>query len=153
MIFTRLILAACLFALSAGSGAERSASGSAEFVREIARIQAELEATRRAAEESARREARARAAVERLEARLAAMEGDGGSSSRKPGVRHLDGVIFRVSANSNLRVGPGLGYPVKITLPKGATVRGYGILGEWVRVRNSEHGGGWIHRELLADPS
>jgi len=56
---------------------------------------------------------------------------------------------LEVTANTNVRAGPGLDRTVITTLRRGTPVVGYSYKGEWVRVRLEDGREGWIYQALL----
>ena len=58
-------------------------------------------------------------------------------------------IPLTVTTRSNIREGPGTGYPVRFTLDQGATVRGISYAGDWIRVVDARGAGGWILGALL----
>lgn len=135
-----LLLACCLSA-----SAQEDAEPDPELAAELARLKAELDAVRKEAEKAEQRQSEAQALVERLETRLDTVE----STSGESGVQPLDALALAVTANTNLREGPGLNYDVQVTLPNGTPVTGHGVIGDWVRVTAEDGRQGWIYRGLL----
>lgn len=145
-----------------------------DVVAELEQLRADLEATRREAEAAAEREAEAEATFRALEEQLAEIEAESAAARaegarrraaatardqipdspapKAAGVDLLGGVARVLSANSNLRAGPGLNQPVREVLASGTAVRAYGVAGDWTRIRLPDGRTGWIFSELLAKP-
>lgn len=58
-------------------------------------------------------------------------------------------VRLETIARSNVRSGPGLGFPVQFTLDPGITVTGHGFVDSWVRISDAEGRRGWIFHALV----
>lgn len=58
-------------------------------------------------------------------------------------------IPLQASATGNVRQGPGLDSAVLFTVDKGTLLVGHSYKGEWVRVKDDEGRGGWIHQTLV----
>jgi uncharacterized coiled-coil protein SlyX len=60
-------------------------------------------------------------------------------------------VALRLQAlgQSNVREGPGTGFPVAFTAERGTPLVGHSYAGDWVRVSDESGRAGWIHRALV----
>ena len=58
-------------------------------------------------------------------------------------------ISLTVTARANVREGPGTRFPVRLTLERGAVIRGISYAGDWIRVANQDGTGGWILGALL----
>lgn len=56
---------------------------------------------------------------------------------------------LEVTANTNVRAGPGLDRSVITILPQGSPVVGYSYTGEWIRVKLEDDSEGWVYQALL----
>jgi hypothetical protein len=56
---------------------------------------------------------------------------------------------LRVLAKSNVRQGPGLDFEVVFTVEKGALLVGHSYREDWVRVKDENGRGGWMHHALV----
>jgi hypothetical protein len=58
-------------------------------------------------------------------------------------------VSLSTTSRSNVRRGPGMGFPVEFVLDRDAPVSGLSYSGEWVRVVDGAGREGWIYHELV----
>lgn len=58
-------------------------------------------------------------------------------------------VKLRASTHANVRVGPGMSFPVAYATDSGSTLSGLSYLGEWIRVKNDAGNEGWIFASLV----
>jgi len=62
-------------------------------------------------------------------------------------------ISLTATSRANVREGPGTRYPVRLTLDRGAVIRGVSYAGDWIRVANPDGTGGWILGALLEGQS
>jgi hypothetical protein len=58
-------------------------------------------------------------------------------------------ISLTVTARANVREGPGTRFPIRLTLDRGAVIRGHSYAGDWIRVANRDGSGGWILGSLV----
>jgi uncharacterized coiled-coil protein SlyX len=74
----------------------------------------------------------------------------GGVGKLRPGeVAFAGPVKLRASARANVRVGPGMNFPVSFSTDSGSALSGLSYLGEWIRVTNEAGKEGWIFASLV----
>jgi len=74
----------------------------------------------------------------------------GGVGKLRPGeVAFAGPVKLRASTRANVRVGPGMNFPVSFSTDSGSALSGLSYLGEWIRVTNEAGKEGWIFASLV----
>jgi uncharacterized coiled-coil protein SlyX len=85
---------------------------------------------------------------------LARLHGVGGEvgKMRPKEVAFAVPVKLRASMRANVRVGPGMNFPVAFATDPGSALSGLSYLGEWIRVTNDTGNEGWIFGSLVSRP-
>jgi uncharacterized coiled-coil protein SlyX len=83
---------------------------------------------------------------------LARQHGAGSAVSkmRPKEVAFAGPVKLRTGMHANVRVGPGMNFPVAFATDRGTTLSGVSYLGEWIRVTNESGSEGWIFGSLVS---
>lgn len=76
--------------------------------------------------------------------------GPGVQDSRRPGETAFAAPLpLEATTAGNVRDGPGMGFRVLFTVHRGASLTGYSLAGEWVRVTDEMGRSGWIFLTLV----
>ncbi len=75
--------------------------------------------------------------------------GSGVEQARQGEVVFAAPVSLRASMQANVRVGPGMSFPVAFVADSGSPLSGLASAGEWVRVRSDDGNEGWIFGALV----
>ena len=74
----------------------------------------------------------------------------GGGRALRPGeVPFAVSVRLQTVTTSNVRIGPGTGFAVAFTLPRGTDLVAYSYVGEWIQVSDLPSRSGWVHLSLV----
>jgi uncharacterized coiled-coil protein SlyX len=83
---------------------------------------------------------------------LTRLYGAGGEAGkmRPKEVAFAGPVKLRASMRANIRVGPGMSFPVAFATDSGSALSGLSYVGEWIRVTNQTGNEGWIYASLVS---
>lgn len=73
----------------------------------------------------------------------------GGGATRKGETPFALPLRLQTTGRANVREGPSAGFKVSFTLEPGTPLTAYSYVDQWVRVRDENDRGGWIHQTLV----